>query len=585
MSSKKVSVKVVVIGKGRFGNAVAQGLRESVIKLDDGTLAPVNTVAHFSARTFTSLTTARMADKLQGAAYIAYCGTQLQNYAEKIAAAMKYSPDTGRAEFIDFSNPCPVNETDDVGGSIYMWNALRGPKSSVGNNWKVWKITEVGSLDMADAEFCMTEAIVYGNGIARGEVPKLTMPGLVWKPATGSKSDLVGEAHERMMQRAEIDRWYDAAIMGFVMFLFCSTYAIVRYHEKLNGKEPTSNIPMYLLDKGYCWVALWMMVVSPMAGNVLALQALFDKFWDLNFLYKLVTLFCAVLMITPLFFMSLTYMLWIICRNMFFVWTRGTSTRLYEAQPSQGTGSKTSQFFKATLVDCVSMKGETGNVGFVYCLIHSFIGCIVADEAYKGYWFEDTPQNPNPRPGRMGWRFELSMMTGCVSTAVLWCVCMRSLFGSASWIRLKPLYSYMSPFGIWLATVHVMAFGAKGWNKLFNRQYHRGQMSITFVSSMLPTCVLLVHHIFAIFGTKKEISDIHLWKHSLNNIATQDFVRLTQQLDVSAGGYSNATVSHNSGGVDATGGTYMLDSSDHNKEATIYHMPNLTDEVRSECSI
>jgi len=545
MSSKKASIKVVVIGKGRFGNAVAQGLRESAIKHDNGTLTSVEKVTHLSARTFTSLTVDRMADKLAGAAYIAYCGTKLQNYAEKIASAMKYSTDAALPEFIDFSNPCPVNETDDVAGTIRMWNALQGPEGSIRNSWKVWKITEVGSLDVADAEFCLTEAIVYGRGIAKGEVPKLTMPGLVWKPATGSKSDLVGEAHERMMQRAEIDRWYDATILGFVMFLFCSTYAIVRYHENLNGKEPSSNILMYLLDKGYCWVALWMMVVSPMAGNMLALGALYEKFWELNFLYKLVVLFNSILMIIPIWFFSITYVMWLLARNMFFGWTRGSYSRLYEAQSAEGSAIKTSKIFKSTLVDMVSMKGETGNVGFVYALIHSFIGFIVADEAYKGYWFEDTEANPNPRPGRMGWRFELSMMTGCVSTAVLWCVCMRSLFGKASWIRLKPLYSYLSPFGIWLATIHVMAFGAKGWYKLFDKSYHRGQLSITFVSSMLPACVLMVHHIFAIFGTKKQVSDIHLWKHSLNNIATQDFVKMTRQLEVSTCGYAKGKGSDN----------------------------------------
>ena len=176
------------------------------------------------------------------------------------------------------------------------------------------------------------------------------------------------------------------------------------------------------------------------------------------------------------------------------------------------------------------MKGETGNVGFVYALIHSFLGFIIADVAYKGYWFEDN--------GRLGWRFELSMMTGCVSTAVLWTVAMRSLFGKASWIRLKPLYSYLSPFGIWLATLHVMAFGAKGWTTLFDKNYHGGQMSITFVSSMFPTLVLLTHHLMSIFGTKKQISGSHLWKHSLNNIATQDFVKLTRSLQLSAGGYT-----------------------------------------------
>merc|ERR1712025_808731 len=129
-------------------------------------------------------------------------------------------------------------------------------------------------------------------------------------------------------------------------------------------------------------------------------------------------------------------------------------------------------------------------------------------------------------------------MTGCVSTALLWAVAMRSLFGKASWIRLKPLYQYLSPLGIWMATLHVMAFGAKGWTKLFKKEYHNGQMSITFVSSMFPAGILLAHHLMATFGTKKQVSDSHLWKNSMINIATQDFVQLTRRLKVSGGGYS-----------------------------------------------
>lgn len=170
-------------------------------------------------------------------------------------------------------------------------------------------------------------------------------------------------------------------------------------------------------------------------------------------------------------------------------------------------------WLKASLVDMVNMKGETGCVGFVYALIHSFLGCIICDIAYKGYWFD-------PDTGRLGWRFELSMMTGYVSTGLLWVVAMRSIMGKASWIKLKPLYSYVSPIGIWFGVVHVMAFGAKGWTKLFNKNYHRGQLSITFVSSMYPAGILLAHHIMASFGTKKICAGDHLWKHSVVNIAT-----------------------------------------------------------------
>lgn len=43
----------------------------------------------------------------------------------------------------------------------------------------------------------------------------------------------------------------------------------------------------------------------------------------------------------------------------------------------------------AMMVDMVSLKGETGCVGFIFALIHSFAGCIVGDAAYKTKWFKD----------------------------------------------------------------------------------------------------------------------------------------------------------------------------------------------------
>ena len=122
------------------------------------------------------------------------------------------------------------------------------------------------------------------------------------------------------------------------------------------------------------------------------------------------------------------------------------------------------------------------------------------------------------------------MTTGAVGTALLWVVAMRSIMGKASWIRLKPFYSYVSPIGIWFSTVHVISFGAKGWNTLFNMNFHNGQLSITFVSSMFPTCVLLVHHIMALFHTKKICSGNHLWKHSVVNVASNHYNKVVAKV-------------------------------------------------------
>jgi len=253
-----------------------------------------------------------------------------------------------------------------------------------------------------------------------------------------------------------------------------------------------------------------------------ALGSIYQQWSKIGFVQKMVTLFCSILMITPTLLFLPGWLLWVIGRNMYFMfrWPVGV---MYLGQSPDKQKLPTARWIKATLVDMVNLKGETGCVGFVYAFIHSFLGCIICDVSYKGYWFD-------PVSGRLMWRFELSMMTGCISTALLWVVAMRSIMGKASWIRLKPLYSYVSPIGIWFGVIHVMAFGAKGWNKLFNKKYHNGQLSITFVSSMYPACVLLVHHIMATFGTKKVCANDHLWKHSVVNIATDQFDRIITRI-------------------------------------------------------
>lgn len=547
--------KVVVIGKGRFGTAAAQGLRESSVYDEKGFLHPTD-VYHVSARTFTTCSIVDMAKQLEGSSFVVYCGYRLPKYATKIAFAMKEARQNGSGdgmaemEFIDFSNPDPIHEKKDLTGAIDVWRALSetsdseavGPSYSNEAQWKVWKITEVGSLDVAGTEGT-SKAVVYGAGTSVGKVPKLKMSNLTLVAAPDDSNDLFEEARSRIMERSEIDRWYDGLILSMAMFIFTGTYAICRYHEKLNGSEPTAQIPMYLLDKAFAWTGLWMMVVSPFAGNLLAIGSLFGRFGSLGFVDMVVTLLAAVLMIIPVVFFSITYVLWIFLRNMFFL--RRGHVSLYSNQALEPTSS--SAHLKSTLVDMVSLKGETGCVGFAYALIHSFIGLVVCDVSYKGYWF-------NEMTGRLNWNMELCMMTGCVSTVILWAVAMRSLMGKATWIRLKPLYAYASPIGMWFAVVHVMAFGAKGWNTLFNGDYHNGQMSITFVSSMYPACVLLVYHLFGTFGTKKRVSEIHLWRHSLTSIATQDFINLRE--GKTADGVLNFTNHSTSTGM----GAYLTDS-------------------------
>ncbi len=118
------------------------------------------------------------------------------------------------------------------------------------------------------------------------------------------------------------------------------------------------------------------------------------------------------------------------------------------------------------------------------------------------------------------------MVTAAIGSVLLWVVAMRSIMGKASWIRLKPLYTYVSPIGIWFSTIHVLAFGAIDFYSAFNPQYYNGMPTISFLSTMFTAAVLVVHHVMALFRTKKICSGDLLWKHSIVNVASKEYNKI-----------------------------------------------------------
>ena len=408
----------------------------------------------------------------------------------------------------------------------------------------------------------ISDGLVYSSH--PGHIPRIFISNLVLKSA-GPNADLYEEARYRIQERSGIDCWYDGNILGLAIFAFTSTYAIVRYDKNFNGVEPHANIPMYLLDKSFAWTGLWMVVVSPFAGNLLTLCSVYQKWTTVPLHQQLVTLICSLLMILPTVLFSVCWLLWIVTRNMHFSSRWPVSDMYLSQSPTSGYPSTrpSVNWLKASLVDMVNLKGETGVVGFVYALVHSFLGVIVASAAYKTTWFVTEEQDSNDGGdgvgvGRMDWQYELSMTTGVLGTALLWAVATRSIMGKASWIRLKPMYAYVSPIAIWFSTIHVIAFGAIGWSTLFNPKYHNGQLSITFVSSMFPTCILLVHHAFSLFGTKKTCAGDQLWKHSIVNIATEQNNKIRRKTR------NIITAEDNTGDIDCSS------SSETNSERAFY---------------
>ena len=240
------SSKVVVIGKGRFGNATAQGFREGFVENEEGFRTKCD-VVQVSATKFTSLSIDEMAAELQDTVFVAYCGTMLSDYSGRMALAIKEADMKSSGptiEFIDFSNPDPTLEKADVSGAVDLWIALNGGKGkdeevtkNQGSVFKVWKITEVGSVDVSGITgntgksthnvprvfICVSispikilnktylyvtllhaDGLVYGSH--PGEVPRIVVPNLTLKSA-GANATLVEETRTRIMERASIDCW------------------------------------------------------------------------------------------------------------------------------------------------------------------------------------------------------------------------------------------------------------------------------------------------------------------------------------------------------------------------------------------
>ena len=113
------------------------------------------------------------------------------------------------------------------------------------------------------------------------------------------------------------------------------------------------------------------------------------------------------------------------------------------------------------------------------------------------------------------------MASGVIAFTLVTLVTIRSLIGKGSWMKLKPLYAYVSPLAVSLATLHVVVMmGYKGWDNLFKYSTKKGQPSITFVSMMFLLGVIATHLLLVILGTKRYIRRVsRVEKHSATNDA------------------------------------------------------------------
>ena len=160
--------KVLIIGTGEFGTALAQSTRLATISSAAGgsfssnvnkTASNVDVVS-VSARAFLlnqKMDDDEMAALIANSRYIMYCGSRLTQHSQGIAEAMikakTLSTKEPLVDFIDWSNPDPgVDANDDLQGAVMLARFLRDADNDSGTEaqtWKVWKATGVSNLDIA----------------------------------------------------------------------------------------------------------------------------------------------------------------------------------------------------------------------------------------------------------------------------------------------------------------------------------------------------------------------------------------------------------------------------------------------------
>ena len=154
------------------------------------------------------------------------------------------------------------------------------------------------------------------------------------------------------------------------------------------------------------------------------------------------------------------------------------------------------------------------------------MGCLVAVPQYKSKWFDADNKM------RYYGNNELSLASGVIAFTLVVILTIRSLIGKGSWMKVKPLYTYVSPLAIFLGTFHIIMMGYKGWDSLFDYSSKRGQPSPTFITSMFGLGVVAAHIFLSLLGTKKRARKAtRVMKHSAINTAFDRYREAFQMKD------------------------------------------------------
>ena len=97
---KKISARALVVGKGRFGSGLFQGVSSASARGYAGV-----EVDHMSAKAFCTLSAHSMAEMLKPYKFLMYAGYNLRAQVAKLSEAMPLASPDATLEILDFTNP------------------------------------------------------------------------------------------------------------------------------------------------------------------------------------------------------------------------------------------------------------------------------------------------------------------------------------------------------------------------------------------------------------------------------------------------------------------------------------------------
>lgn len=117
------------------------------------------------------------------------------------------------------------------------------------------------------------------------------------------------------------------------------------------------------VDKAIAWTALWMISVSPFAGNLLTVLHVFSNLGQANGVDRFAGVLSLAIMTVPALLFALPWIVWVIIQTSFSSWNKH---------------SKGLSLIKSMLIDMVSLKMVSGIVGFGFLLTHTLMGTLIA---------------------------------------------------------------------------------------------------------------------------------------------------------------------------------------------------------------